>query len=82
MSGVNHSSAAARLLTLAGNSVINNGALAFAGPDELVSASGDLLTVRNLQQYSRIASEISIPAPSACTACAGPTVAVQPDGGR
>ena len=82
VSGVNHSNAAAPLLTLAGNSVINNGALAFAGPDELVSASGDLLTVWNLQQYSRIASDITIPAPGACTACAGPTVAVQPDGGR
>ena len=80
VSGINHSSTSAAPLTLAGNSVINTGGLAFAGPSELVSASGDLLTLWNLRQYSRIATETSITAPESCRACPGPLVAVQSDG--
>lgn len=70
------------LLTLTGNSVINNGGLAFAGRSELLSASGDLLTVWDLRQYSRIATQTGVTAPSSCNACSGPLVAVQPDGRR
>jgi WD40 repeat protein len=69
-------------LTLTGNNVINNGGLAFAGRSELLSASGDLLTVWNLRQYSRIATQTSVTAPFSCDACSGPLVAVQPDGRR
>ena len=51
-----------------------------AGPSELVSASGDLLTLWDVRQYSRIATETSISAPITCNACVGPLVAVQPNG--
>ena len=69
-------------LILAGNSTINAGVLAFAGPSELVSASGDLLALWDLRQYSRIATETSITAPFSCEACSGPLVALQPNGRR
>lgn len=69
-------------LILGGNSSINAGVLAFAGPSELVSASGDLLTLWDVRQYSRIATETSISAPITCNACVGPLVAVQPNGRR
>ena len=69
-------------LVLAGNSVFNYGDLTFAGRDELVSASGNLLTLWNLRQYSRIATETSIVAPQGCDACGGPIVSVRPGGGR
>ena len=72
--------ASAAPLILAGNSAINVGILAFAGPSELVSASGNLLTLWDVRQYSRIATETSISAPITCNACAGPLVAVQPNG--
>ena len=67
-------------LTLTGNSVVNSGDLSFAGRDELVSASDDVLTVWDLRQYSRIATETSIAVPSSCDGCSGPLVAAQPDG--
>lgn len=73
-------SASATPITLTGNSVVNSGDLSFAGRNELVSASDDLLTVWNLRQYSRIATETSIPVPFSCDACSGPLVAAQPDG--
>jgi WD40 repeat protein len=72
--------ASAALLTLTGNSVVNHDALAFAGRSELVSASGDRLTVWDLRQYSRIATATSITIPASCNACSGPLVAVSPDG--
>jgi WD40 repeat protein len=82
VSGVARHGESAAPLTLAGNSLINPGALAFAGSSELISASGDLLTLWNLDQYSRIATETDITAPFACAACSGPSVAVQPAGDR
>lgn len=56
--------------------------LAFLGGSDtrLVSASGDLLTVWNLSQYSRIGHTIRIPMPWQCgEVCPGPRLAVRPD---
>lgn len=57
--------------------------LAFLGGSDtrLVSASGDLLTVWNLSQYSRIGNAIRIRMPWQCgEVCPGPRLAVRPDG--
>jgi hypothetical protein len=57
--------------------------LAFLGDSNtrLVSASGDLLTVWNLSQYSRIGHVMRIPMPWQCgEVCPGPRLAVRPDG--
>ena len=57
--------------------------LAFLGGSDtrLVSASGDLLTVWNLSQYSRIGDSARIRMPWQCgEVCPGPRLAVRPDG--
>ncbi len=57
--------------------------LAFLGGSDtrLVSASGDLLTVWNLSQYSRIGDSARIPMPWQCgEVCPGPRLAIRPDG--
>ena len=57
--------------------------LAFLGGSDtrLVSASGDLLTVWNLSQYSRIGDSARIRMPWQCgEVCPGPRLAVAPDG--
>ncbi len=57
--------------------------LAFLGGSDtrLVSASGDLLTVWNLSQYSRIGHSARIPMPWQCgEVCPGPRLAIRPDG--
>ncbi len=57
--------------------------LAFAGPSDtrLVSASGNLLTLWNLRQYSRIGRAARIPMPWRCgRVCPGPRLAIQPGG--
>ena len=59
-------------------------ALAFVGGSDsrLVSASGNLLTLWNLGQYSRIARAARIPMPWWCgRVCPGPRLAIRPDGG-
>lgn len=73
---------AAAPIALTGNDTVNPGSLTFIGPgdDHLLSASGDLLTLWNLSQYSRIATEASIYAPIPCFACGGPQLAIRPDG--
>jgi WD40 repeat protein len=82
VTGITRGRVSSTPLVLAGNSVFNYGDLAFAGRDELVSASGNLLTLWNLRQFSRIATETSISAPQGCNACGGPMVSVKPGGGR
>jgi WD40 repeat protein len=67
-------------LPLTGNTAINDGALTFAGPDRLVSASGAQLAVWDLGQYSRIATKARVPLSTACLGCANPQVTVRPDG--
>jgi WD40 repeat protein len=57
--------------------------LAFLGDSDtrLVSASGDLLTVWNLSQYSRIGESTRIRMPWQCgEVCPGPRLAIRPDG--
>ena len=57
--------------------------LAFAGPSDtrLVSASGNLLTLWNLRQYSRIGRAARILMPWRCgRVCPGPRLAIQPGG--
>ncbi len=57
--------------------------LTFLGGSDtrLISASGDMLTVWNLTQYSRIGASTRIPMPWQCgEVCPGPRLAVRPDG--
>ncbi len=57
--------------------------LAFAGPSDtrLISASGNLVTLWNLAQYSRIGRAARIPMPWRCgRVCPGPRLAIQPGG--
>jgi WD40 repeat protein len=58
-------------------------ALGFVGNSDsrLISASGDLLTLWNLRQYSRIGEAARIQLPWRCgRVCPGPRLAVRPDG--
>ena len=68
------------LLPLTGNVTINNNALTFIGESdsELLSASGSLITLWNLNQYSRIATEAPSYIAQACDACAGPSIYASP----
>ena len=57
--------------------------LAFVGNSDtrLISASGNLLTLWNLSQYSRIGQAVPIPMPWRCgRVCPGPRLAIQPGG--
>ena len=58
--------------------------LAFVGHSDsrLISASGNLLTLWNLRQYSRIGRAAAIPMPWRCgRVCPGPRLAIGPGGG-
>jgi len=67
-------------LPLTGNETINPDGLAFIGRGDsaLLSASGDLITLWNLDQYSRIATEAPAGIPQVCDACSGPSIAASP----
>ncbi|WOX12555.1 WD40 repeat domain-containing protein [Streptomyces sp. N50] len=67
---------------LAGAGPVNAGTLAFlgTGSDRLVSASGDLLTIWDLSQVSRIGAASSAVIPVSCDACPGPSLSIRPDG--
>ena len=69
------------LRSLPGNSTITPGTLTFIGQSDskLLSASGSLVTLWDLGQYSRISSAASADIPSACNACAGPGIYPSPD---
>ncbi|HEY8045290.1 MAG TPA: TIR domain-containing protein [Streptosporangiaceae bacterium] len=57
--------------------------LAFVGTSHtrLISASGNLLTLWNLGQYSRIGRAVPVPMPGRCgRVCPGPRLAIQPGG--
>jgi hypothetical protein len=59
--------------------------LAFVGSSDsrLISASGNLLTLWNLRQYSRIGRAARIPMPWRCgRVCPGPRLAIGPGGGE
>ena len=64
------------LLSLPGNTTVNPNTLTFIGHSnhKLLSASGSLVTVWDLDQYSRISSAASADIPAACFACAGPGI--------
>jgi hypothetical protein len=69
------------LIPLPGNTAINTNTLTFVGQsdDKLLSASGSLLTLWDLGQYSRITSVAQADIPIACNACAGPGIYPSPD---
>jgi WD40 repeat protein len=69
------------LLPLPGNTTINTNTLTFIGQsdDELLSASGSLVTLWDLGQYSRITSAALADIPGACNACAGPGIYPSPE---
>jgi WD40 repeat protein len=69
------------LLTLPGNTTINDNTLAFIGnsDSELLSASGSFVTLWNLAQQSRISAAAAADVPSSCEACFGPGVYPSPD---
>lgn len=71
-------------VTLTGSGPITPGTLAFVGAstDELVTASGDVVTRWNLQQYSRIGAQYPVVAATMCEACGAPLIAVAPNGAR
>jgi WD40 repeat protein len=76
----NHASSST-LQSLPGNTTINTNTLTFVGQSdsELLSASGSLVTLWDLGQYSRITSAAEADIPSACNACAGPGIYPSPD---
>lgn len=69
------------ILPLAGNQVINPNGLTFLGHghSELLSASGDLVALWNLNQYSRISARMPAQIPMGCNACGGAAVSVSPE---
>lgn len=72
------------LLTLAGNTTINQNTLTFVGQgdSELLSASGSFVTLWDLNQYSRVTSETPANISMNCAACAGPGIYPSPDADR
>jgi WD40 repeat protein len=79
----NHASSST-LLTLPGNTTINLNTLTFVGhsDSELLSASGSLVTLWGLSQYSRITSVAPATIPQSCAQCAGPGIYASPDAGQ
>ena len=69
-------------ITLSGAGQISRGRLSFLGNDDnqLVSASGDLLTLWDARQYSRIGTEQKAVIPIGCDACGEPRIAFEPHG--
>jgi WD40 repeat protein len=68
------------LLSLPGNTTINPNTLTFVGlsDSELLSASGSLIALWDLSQYSRITAVAPANIPQSCSACAGPGIYVSP----
>lgn len=73
---------AAEPIALPGAGTITSAALTFvgAGDSRLISASRDVLSLWDLNQYSRIASTAAVAVESSCEACEAPRVSVSPDG--
>lgn len=68
-------------ITLTGAGQVSPGALAFLGHgSKLLSASGDMLSLWDLDQRSRIATETPVAIPPSCNACGAPAIALSPDG--
>jgi WD40 repeat protein len=81
VAGITRSRASAVAATqLDGNSVINPGTLAFVGDSShLVSGSGSLVALWNLNQLSRIGQQFGTNVPSNCTTCSGSSLTVSPN---
>jgi WD40 repeat protein len=69
-------------VALPGAGLVSPGALAFLGTtgSKLISASGDTVSLWDLSQYSRIATEAEAVVPQACNACRTPRIALSPNG--
>ncbi|MER6736513.1 WD40 repeat domain-containing protein [Streptomyces puniciscabiei] len=69
-------------LALTGAGTVTQGALTFLGADgaRLLSASGDILSLWDLTQYSRIAKASGTTIPPSCNGCGGPRLTLSPDG--
>ncbi|MDG4764460.1 hypothetical protein O7632_10140 [Solwaraspora sp. WMMD406] len=68
--------------SLPGAGKVSTQGLAFVGYSQtkLVSASGSVLTMWDLWQYSRVATARYATIPFQCNGCPGPSVSVSPDG--
>lgn len=57
-------------------------AVTFVGPygNRLISAAGDLLALWDLDQYSRIGTQVTMKLPTSCEHCGPPYLSVLPDG--
>jgi WD40 repeat protein len=74
-------SSRAATIPLAGNGSINSNGLSFLGDDShLISATGDEVAVWDLGQLDRLTRTVRTPVAISCSPCAGPNVAVSPDG--
>jgi WD40 repeat protein len=69
-------------ITLTGAGAVSHGALAFLGGDgtRLISASGDVLSLWDIAQYSRISTAAAANIPFGCNACNQPDVVLPPNG--
>ncbi|MGW0883140.1 WD40 repeat domain-containing protein [Streptomyces sp. NPDC002671] len=69
-------------ISLTGAGTVSQGALAFLGRDgtRLLSASGDMVSLWDLGQYSRVATGVGTTIPTSCNGCGGPRVALSPNG--
>ena len=69
------------VVALTANSSTLPGGVIFMGDDtHLLSASGDKLTVWDLHQLTRIATQARMTMPWACSACPPPLIQTRPDG--
>ena len=69
---------------LSGTGSVTEGTLAFLGADnrKLVSASGNRVTLWDLDQTDRISHALPVSLASGCNACGPPNIALSPDGSQ
>ncbi|WP_406141669.1 WD40 repeat domain-containing protein [Streptomyces sp. NBC_01089] len=69
-------------IALPGAGKVSPGTLAFLGKggSRLISASGDVVSLWDLAQYSRIATQADAAIPVSCNGCRGPSVALSANG--
>lgn len=66
---------------LTGNDYVNSDAVAFLGDEQLISATGDTLTLWNLAAPGRFGADLGVQLPYGCSAC-GPRLITSPDDRR
>jgi hypothetical protein len=70
-------------VALVGNGSINLDSVRFLGDNaHLISASGNAVTLWDLNQRDRLSTAAPTPIQSSCNACTGPLTSVSPDGRR